>query len=68
MGVKMETSWRKERRKTLATGLIKKGMKLREEERNGSRTKSWTGQGEEEEDHCRFVALSVRNCYGARRL
>lgn len=67
MCVKTEAAWRKERGKAFVTGLIGKGIKLRKEERKGSRTESWGGEGEEE-DQCRFVALSIRNCYGARRL
>lgn len=65
--VKVEALWRKERGEVFATGDVEDGVKLGREKRNVPRTKSWGGEGEEK-DQCRFVALSIRNCYRACRL
>lgn len=53
--------------KVFATGYSVEGVTLRGAKRNRPRTDCWGGEGEEK-DHCRFVALSIRNCYRACRL
>lgn len=58
---------KRERGEVFATGDVEDGVKLGREKRNVPRTKSWGGEGEEK-DQCRFVALSIRNCYRACRL
>lgn len=53
--------------KVFATGHAGEGVTVRGAKKSRARTDCWGGEGEGK-DHCRFVALSIRNCYRACRL